>query len=30
VRRKLFSFLMEVLDAESFDPGRVNAYCGTG
>ena len=30
VRRKLFSFLMEVLDAESFDPGRVNIYCGAG
>lgn len=30
VRRKLFSFLIAVLDAESFDPGRVNAYCGEG
>ncbi len=28
VRRKLFSFIGEVLDAESFDPGKVNRYCG--
>jgi hypothetical protein len=28
VRRKLFSFLEGVLDAEAFDPGRVNSYCG--
>lgn len=28
VRRKLFSFIGEVLDAEIFDPGRVNGYCG--
>ena len=29
VRRKLFSFIQEVLDAEAFDPERVNDYCGT-
>jgi hypothetical protein len=28
VRRKLFAFLQAALDAESFDPARVNAYCG--
>ena len=28
VRRKLFSFIEGVLDAEAFDPGRVNDYCG--
>jgi hypothetical protein len=28
VRRKLFDFLRSVLEAESFDPARVNAYCG--
>jgi len=28
VRRKLFSFLEAVLDAEAFDPALVNAYCG--
>lgn len=28
VRRKLFSFIGEVLDAKAFDPGRVNGYCG--
>lgn len=28
VRRKLFAFLQAVLDAEAFDPGRVNDYCG--
>jgi hypothetical protein len=28
VRRKLFAFLQAVLDAEEFDPARVNAYCG--
>ncbi|HEU5360682.1 MAG TPA: aminoglycoside phosphotransferase family protein [Candidatus Deferrimicrobiaceae bacterium] len=28
VRRKLFSFIGKVLDAEAFDPGRVNGYCG--
>ena len=28
VRRKLFSFIESVLDAEAFDPGRVNDYCG--
>jgi len=30
VRRKLFSFIGEVLDAKAFDPGRVNGYCGAG
>lgn len=28
VRRKLFAFLQSVLDAEAFDPARVNTYCG--
>ena len=28
VRRKLFTFIGEVLDAEAFDPARVNGYCG--
>jgi hypothetical protein len=28
VRRKLFAFLQAVLDAEAFNPARVNAYCG--
>lgn len=28
VRKKLFSFIVAVLEAESFDPGRVNEYCG--
>lgn len=28
VRRKLFAFIHGVLDAEVFDPERVNAYCG--
>lgn len=28
VRRRLFAFIGEVLDAEAFDPARVNAYCG--
>jgi aminoglycoside phosphotransferase family enzyme len=28
VRRKLFAFLQAVLDAEAFDPSRVDAYCG--
>ncbi len=28
VRKKLFTFLQSVLDAEVFDPGRVNGYCG--
>jgi hypothetical protein len=28
IRRKLFAFLQAVLDAEAFDPGRVNDYCG--
>jgi hypothetical protein len=27
VRRKLFAFIQAVLDSESFDPERVNAYC---
>lgn len=28
VRRKLLSFVRAVLEAESFDPRRVNEYCG--
>jgi len=28
VRRKLFAFLQATLDAEVFDPARVNEYCG--
>jgi streptomycin 6-kinase len=28
VRKKIFTFIREVLDAERFDPERVNAYCG--
>ena len=28
VRRRIFDFLLNVLDAERFDPARVNAYCG--
>lgn len=28
VREKLFNFMEAVLNAESFDPGRVNDYCG--
>lgn len=28
VRRRLFAFIQAVLDAEVFDPDRVNAYCG--
>src|SRR5512146_41887 len=28
VRRKLFAFLQALLDAEAFDPARVNDYCG--
>ncbi len=28
VRRTLFTFIEGVLDAETFDPGRVNDYCG--
>ncbi|MBI2820650.1 MAG: phosphotransferase [Acidobacteria bacterium] len=28
VRRKLFAFIQAVLDSDSFDPSRVNAYCG--
>jgi Phosphotransferase enzyme family len=28
VRRKLLAFINAVLDAEVFDPARVNAYCG--
>ncbi|MFQ5520892.1 MAG: phosphotransferase family protein [Candidatus Methylomirabilia bacterium] len=27
VRRKLFAFIQGVLDADMFDPERVNAYC---
>ena len=29
VRRRVFDFLLAVLDEERFDPARVNAYCGT-
>jgi aminoglycoside phosphotransferase (APT) family kinase protein len=28
VRRKLFAFIQGVLDADTFDPHQVNAYCG--
>jgi aminoglycoside phosphotransferase family enzyme len=28
VRRKLFTFMQAVLDAESFDPSQTNTYCG--
>lgn len=28
VRRKLFSFMESVLEVQSFDPERVNDYCG--
>lgn len=28
VRRKLFTFIQAVMDAEAFDPYKVNAYCG--
>jgi aminoglycoside phosphotransferase (APT) family kinase protein len=28
VRRRLFQFMENVLDAPRFDPGRVNEYCG--
>lgn len=28
VRRKLLAFMLAVLDAETFDPRRVNTYCG--
>ncbi len=28
VRQKLFTFIQGVLDAEVFDPERVNSYCG--
>jgi hypothetical protein len=28
IRRKLFTFVYEVLESEAFDPARVNAYCG--
>jgi streptomycin 6-kinase len=28
VRRKLFTFMLRVLDAKAFDPNRVNDYCG--
>lgn len=28
VRRKLLTFVYEVLESEAFDPARVNAYCG--
>jgi hypothetical protein len=29
VRRKLLNFIMSVLDADAFDPNRVNEYCGS-
>lgn len=29
VRRKLFTFMQSVLASESFDPERVNDYCGS-
>jgi hypothetical protein len=29
VRRKLFAFILRVLDAEMFDPTQVNVYCET-
>jgi streptomycin 6-kinase len=29
IRRKLFAFVQAVLDAETFDPGRVNVYIGS-
>jgi hypothetical protein len=28
VRRTLFTFMVRVLDAKTFDPNRVNDYCG--
>jgi len=28
IRRKLVAFICTVLEAERFDPGRVNEYCG--
>lgn len=28
VRRRLFTFVYEVLESDAFDPSRVNAYCG--
>ena len=28
VRRKLFSLIRSLLEAERFDPGKVNQYCG--
>jgi len=28
VRRRLFAFIIAVLESESFDPGRANDYCG--
>ena len=28
LRRRIFDFMLAVLDAERFDPARVNAYCG--
>ena len=28
VRRAMFDFILGVLEAPSFDPGRVNAWCG--
>jgi hypothetical protein len=29
VRRRLFQFMENVLEASRFDPARVNAYCGS-
>ncbi len=29
VRQKLFRFMLAVLDADAFDPAKVNSYCGT-
>jgi thiamine kinase-like enzyme len=28
VRRRLLAFMLAVLNADAFDPARVNAYCG--
>jgi hypothetical protein len=28
IRQRLFSFITSVLDTDSFDPSRVNRYCG--
>ena len=29
IRQRLLSFVLAVLDRDSFDPGQVNRYCGT-